>query len=71
MPNRLLGLMGSQPPAPVRPARPPSPEKEMWKSIHQFDTQESGELPLEKDEEVEVLNQDASGGLYLLKDNIN
>ncbi|TIB87282.1 hypothetical protein E3Q19_03656 [Wallemia mellicola] len=49
------------PPAPVRPARPPSPEKEMWKSIHQFDTQESGELPLEKDEEVEVLNQDASG----------
>lgn len=47
------------PPRP--PARPASPAKDLWKSVHPFDTQESGELSLGKDEVVEVLNQDASG----------
>ena len=50
------------PPAPA-PAPPASqePEKELWKSLHGFDTQESGELALSKDEQVEVLVQDPSG----------
>ncbi|TIA85954.1 hypothetical protein E3P99_03844 [Wallemia hederae] len=46
---------------PATPARPASPEKELWKSVHPFDTQESGELSLGKDEIVEVMNQDPSG----------
>ncbi|GAA6000111.1 class I myosin [Rhodotorula paludigena] len=67
-PVAKAGAGRQAPPPPVRApvAAPAEPEVEKWKALFAFETDQPGELPLAKDELVEVVTKD-DGGWWLIK----
>ncbi|ESK92714.1 microfilament motor [Moniliophthora roreri MCA 2997] len=60
------GSTRGPPPPPPPPARPAEPEVEMYKAKYAFQGQE-GEMPLQKDDLVEVIEKEGDGGWWLVK----